>query len=184
VGLGLAASGVLGMSSCNMSVQEICARRLPAFELDVGGALLALRPDLGNAKGASRGIASEFHGADVALTDAERDFWSQWAEQRLTETQHYMDVVEGHSRLLPMRHELSEIATSLVAFHGYARQGKTDRMSRMLERVRSHADKSRALACAAGGGAASGSGSGKAGVGAGAVADVGTKAVASRAANQ
>ena len=50
-----------------------------------------------------------------------------------------MDAIDGISRQRPVRDELMAIGTALVAFHGYARQGRTDRMSRILAHIQARA---------------------------------------------
>jgi hypothetical protein len=129
-----------GFGSCSTSVQDICARKLPAFDEQVGGALGRL------GRGANvRGLASV--GAPHGLDGEQREQWLKWTEQRLSEAQRYMDTIDGYQGQKEVQRELSEIATELVQFHGYARQGREDRMARTLERIQVRSARARGLAC-------------------------------------
>lgn len=130
-----------GFGSCSTSVQDICARRLPEFDNQVSAALARLSPSTG------RGLAR----ADAVreLDNEQREQWLAWAESRLFETQRYLDAIDGFQGQKPVQYELSDIATALVQFHGYARQGRQDRMVRTLEGIQVRAARARSLACAA-----------------------------------
>lgn len=121
-----------GMGSCSMSAQQICTDRLPELDRKLEAAIAVLDP--GGAP-ASR------------LAPADRESWRRWAEERLSEAQGYADYVEGIAQERRVRSELSDVATGLVSFHGYARQGKGERMMHTLEAIQEHVAKARELVC-------------------------------------
>jgi hypothetical protein len=128
---------------CNGDINDICAHRLPEFDRALASAETTL------SEGATNGRVPA--SSRPALGPADREQWKTWAEQRLKEAQHYIDAVEGEVATDKLvRGELSDIATELVSFHGYARQGKSDRMVRALERIREHSSRARELACPGG----------------------------------
>ena len=127
----LLAAGLSGFGSCSVSVEEICQNRLPGFEQAMGIAQDALKPWEPDA-GAGRMPAA--NGMEMAQID--RHSWENWAMDRLRETQAYIDILETQGRLIPVKKELSKVATDLVAFHGYTAEGNVPRMTAILARIR------------------------------------------------
>lgn len=124
-----------------MSMQDICASRFPQFDEKLGNAVAVLAPArTGEPQG-------RMPASSTAISEIDRKEWQGWAEDRLVEAQRYMDATMGESGQAPVRAELSQIATDLVSFHGYAGQGKVDRMVLTLERMQGHSAKARGLAC-------------------------------------
>jgi hypothetical protein len=139
--LALTFFSLTGLGSCSMSTSEICASRLPEFDKRLDAAVSALSPWVTP----GRQLASD----QTRLEPIDREIWLRWAEDRLVEAQHYLDAVEGLPTQEQVREELSGIATDLVSFHGYARQGKGSYMVRTLERIQQHSFRARDLACPA-----------------------------------
>jgi len=127
-----------------MSTREICASRLPEFDQRLDAAISALSPWLESIREPASSASQQSR-----LDQVDREIWRKWAEERLVEAQHYIDAVEGVRDTLLVREELSGIATDLVSFHGYARQGKAERMVHTLERIQAHSAKARGMACPA-----------------------------------
>lgn len=137
--LTFAAFSLTGLTGCMMSSAEICTKRFPEFEQKLSAAHENLAP--WNVSG--RRLASAHH----TIEKSEREGWLRWALERLVEAQHYMDALDGMPDQIQVRSELSEIATDIVSFHGYARQGKGEHMVRTLERIQERSVKARGLAC-------------------------------------
>lgn len=141
--------GCSGLGSCPkaISLSEFCSSDLPRFTEKVNGAVLALQPwEGGDRKLASEGEAGVGVGpSDLPLPD--RRVWESWAEERLVEAQAYIDFADGDSRYKFIRKDLSSAANDFVAFHGYASQGKVNRMTLTLAQIRTRIDRVQQATC-------------------------------------
>ena len=143
--MGAVAVWVSGFGSCAVSLPEVCAQRLPKYDAALGEALLALRPwveqpDRLPASGVGLRLSAE-------LSQDERIKWKQWANDKLIETQNYLDAAAAELADSPMRLALNEIANEWVTFHGFAAQGRAERMKQTLERIQVKTSQVRGLAC-------------------------------------
>jgi hypothetical protein len=73
--------------------------------------------------------------------------WSSWAEDRLKESQRFIDITGRSNQVKAIRAELSELATEWVRFLGYAQLEQRERMVVSLERIRTIQRRARAIAC-------------------------------------
>jgi hypothetical protein len=130
IGLLALALALCGFASAKSARLYWCERSLPAFLAELDRAEEALG-------GGTRKLASEMS-------------WQAWAEKRLVEAQRFMDVSEHDSSLRPASRELSRVATQIVEFHGYAQQGRAQKMEAALKDIRERSLKVRGLACEGG----------------------------------
>ncbi len=126
------------LSGCNPSTEDICKERLPELERTLENALTVLKDwrDDNAGRNLASGPAKEQH-----LPEYDKRTWQTWAEQRLLETQSYIDRIPADSRLRGARASLTEIANSFVSFHGYASQSRLGPMVRSLEQIRAESEK-------------------------------------------
>ena len=143
-GLVLVAAGLTGFGSCSVSPQEICESRLPDLEAQLTLARATIIPEGAPVAGADRRVASE---GVSALLEEDRVRWTDWAEDRLKETQQYIDALEGESGMAVVRDNLHEVANHLVSFHAYAAAGNFKRMDGSLQAIQNYEKKARDLAC-------------------------------------
>jgi hypothetical protein len=132
-----------GFASCSVPMSEVCTVRFPEFDRNVESAISALGPWRKNEMG--RGLAS-VEGSNAArdLAKQDRDTWKLWAEERLSEAQHSIDLADGFPGV---RNELSDIANQLVTFHGYTQNGRVENMVHALEAVQLHSQRAREQVC-------------------------------------
>ena len=142
---GCAAFCLTGFGSCSVSVMDVCTQRIPELDQRLTDAIGALAPWSGVTSAADRGPASVgLARGSQELSKADREVWESWAQARLTETQHYIDL----SGEMPfVRNELTEIANQLVTFHGYAQSGRAGGMARVLLDIQVRSAKINAQVC-------------------------------------
>ena len=150
LGLVLVTAGLTGFGSCSVSPQEVCENRLPDLEAQLTLARATILsegvPEGLHGDGADRRVASA--GSNNAiLSEEDRERWSDWAVDRLNETQQYIDALEGESGMAVVRDTLHEVANHLVSFHAYAAAGNFKRMDGSLQKIQDYEKKARDLAC-------------------------------------
>ncbi len=146
------AIGMAGFGSCAVSPTEFCAMKSPELEAGIEGAIAALIPwdkegrYLASVPGALEDGTANWEA--VQLSEADRLHWARWAEDRLRETQHYVDVMSEYTKMADVKFKLGEIANEFVAFHAYCQKGRADRMIKTLRRLQAKTVAARDLACA------------------------------------
>ncbi len=126
----LTAAFLTGFGSCHRTLEQACNQHFPRFEQDLAG--ISSRIGQGG-----RSLAS------VVDTSADE----KWAIRSLEDTQTYIDLMHEDASLAPARKELSQVATQLVALHGYFQQKKGKQVSQTVDKIRKHSNKARDLAC-------------------------------------
>jgi len=122
---------ILVASGCaSRTLAKACAEDFGRFEKSFEEANLALARALD-------GRAPAEEGQD----------WIRWAEDRLAESQATLDLLEEDPSRREAFRAVSEIATLMVEFHGYAQRGQKARMLRVLEKVREGRLAARDRAC-------------------------------------
>ena len=131
-----------GFGACSVSMRELCEARYPRLDQSVSDAMAALSPWRRSLSEGGRAPASE-----RPLEPLDRAAWKLWAEERLKETQHYMDVIADEPSLRAVHEDLSQTANDLVTFHGYASSSRVELMVKMLNRINERTSRGRARAC-------------------------------------
>ena len=127
---------------------ELCSSELPELDKSAQDALLALSPWTSPSLGEGRMLASASAGSASTprLSTEDRAYWRKWAETRLFAVQTSMDLQESERRG-ELRKCLSSLANELVTFHGYATQGRADRMEKSLKKISELSLESRKEGC-------------------------------------
>ncbi|HUP57915.1 MAG TPA: hypothetical protein VM598_10715 [Bdellovibrionota bacterium] len=130
---------LFALTACDPSAEEICQNRLPELGRSLENALTVLKD--WHEDNAGRSLASTAGPTgmlppETKLSEFDRRGWQAWAEQRLSETQVYIDRIPADPRLRGARTSLNEIANTFVSFHGYASQSRLGHMVRSLEKIR------------------------------------------------
>ncbi len=126
----------LVLASCTPTAEEICQKRLPELGQSLDNALTVLKD--WHQDNAGRRLASEVGSPlqkESKLPEIDRRTWEAWAEQRLFETQQYIDRIPADPRLRGARVSLTEMANTFVSFHAYASQSRLGPMVRALEKI-------------------------------------------------
>jgi hypothetical protein len=135
---------LFALTGCNPTAEEICQDRLPELGRALENALTVLKDwhedNAGRTLASTAGPVTTLP-PEPKLSDYDRRGWQAWAEQKLTETQIYIDRIPADPRLRGARHSLTEIANTFVSFHGYASQSRLGPMVRSLERIRGESAK-------------------------------------------
>ncbi len=143
-----------GFGSRKPAAVQICADVPIQFDVQVETALFQLNGGRALASSGVTGAASgETSGRNsndrmrTPLDAKEQRHWTRWAEDKLEEAQHAMDLAETDSRLRSSAKELTQVSTQLVQFYGYAQNGNLRKMIMTLEKVRKHGKKAGKTAC-------------------------------------
>lgn len=138
--------------SCKANPKRLCHEDWPNFSLQVESVISAvIKHD--PAYEAQRRVASQNLKlpADASpfaeLPRAEREVWKEWSEDHLKYAQRMIDLTQEDLAIKKAQGAFSEIATLMVAFHGYAEQGKVRKMVQTLEQIKGHIAEAQKLVC-------------------------------------
>jgi hypothetical protein len=147
---------LISLSSCNTEMREICTGK---YDHTVTDAISLLEPHL-HTETAQRAVASRHRaksnsgpssGLSSKLSEDERDHWQSWSQSELKKVEAYLDWTyihrgEGQDDDKTKRH-LTDIANRLVAFHGYAQEGRVSRMVDTLKTIEADRKQVQAIVC-------------------------------------
>ncbi|MFL5814352.1 MAG: hypothetical protein ACJ763_12305 [Bdellovibrionia bacterium] len=158
---------LISLSSCNTEMREICTGK---YDHTVTDAISQLETHL-NSDAAQRAVASFKEEASLphaklssglssglssSWSDDERDRWQSWSQSELKKVEAYLDwtylhrdLGEGGKDSEKTRRRLTDIANRLVAFHGYAQEGRVSRMLDTLKGIEADRKEVQLLVCRA-----------------------------------
>jgi hypothetical protein len=154
---GFLSFALIFLSGCNAEMKEICSGKydhsvtdvISQLELKMGpqtkGRQIAALKEAKTA-GSAKGFAYK---AGLALN--EREDWESWSQSELKRMEAYLDWTTLHREEVPesekTRRHLTNIANRLVAFHGYAHDGRVSQMVSTLRAVEEDRREIQSLVC-------------------------------------
>jgi hypothetical protein len=152
--LGLA---LIFLSGCNAEMKEICSGK---YDHSVTDVISQLETKLGSQPNGRRIAALKMTKTtwtakalayDSGLALDEREDWQSWSQSELKRMEAYLDWTTLHREEVPesekTRRHLTDIANRLVAFHGYAHDGRVSQMVSTLRAVEQDRKEIQALVC-------------------------------------
>jgi hypothetical protein len=164
---GLLGLMLISLSSCNTEMREICTGKYDHTVTDAISQLEShLTSDAAQRAVASLAVASfkeeagkkaageKSSGLSSGLSDDDRDHWQAWSQSELKKVEAYLDwtylhrdLGEGGKVSEKTRRRLTDIANRLVAFHGYAQEGRIPRMLDTLKSIEADRKEVQVLVC-------------------------------------
>ena len=112
---------VILILSCNESVSEVCSKDFVLLDVEMESAI-----------------------QNIHQTDRN---WEDWSEDRLKDTQKYMDIIGAHPRNRVIKKQISDIANQWVMFEGYAQLKNLKKMLALLIEIRNSQKQVQSIAC-------------------------------------
>lgn len=137
---------LLALAGCSHATlkERACGGTLARFDERMQALALGLSPwtparspkVAGNRVPASEQPAATYTVSGELLEWRDRESWMKLSRDILNEVQDYLDIAVDNAAMAPVRRKVARLADQVVALHGYALSGRSDRMQDTLAEAR------------------------------------------------